>query len=79
MGGFKDLGFAERRNAAADARKAALEKFREHAAGPGAAPEPQKAPTADAADSRLTSGPKDKQRASPRKINTSTRRSLPKR
>ncbi|MGA8616442.1 MAG: DUF6481 family protein [Xanthobacteraceae bacterium] len=49
MAGFKDLSFAERRNAAADAKKAALEKFRQHAADPVTS-ERQKARTAGAAD-----------------------------
>jgi hypothetical protein len=49
MGGFKDLGFVERRNAAADAKRAALEKFREHAADPVTS-ERQKARTVGAAD-----------------------------
>jgi len=49
MAGFKDLSFAERRNAAAEAKKAALEKFRERAADPVAA-ERHKERTAGAAD-----------------------------
>jgi hypothetical protein len=49
MGGFKDLSFVERRNAAADAKRAALGKFREHAAAPVTS-ERQKARTAAAAD-----------------------------
>ena len=49
MGGFKDLNFVDRRNAAADAKKAALEKFRANAADPAFA-ERQKARTASAAD-----------------------------
>jgi Family of unknown function (DUF6481) len=70
MAGFKDLGFAERRNAAADAKRAALEKFREHAAASVAA-ERQKARTTGPADSGLARGPKDKKRARSRKIDTS--------
>ena len=49
MAGFKDLDFIERRNAAANARKAALEKFRAHAADPASA-ERQKVRTADAVE-----------------------------
>jgi hypothetical protein len=70
MGGFKDLGFAERRNAAANAKKAALEKFRKHAAGPVAA-EPPKARTADAAGAVPARGAKAKKRTISQKADTS--------
>jgi len=49
MAGFKDLNFIERRNAAANAKKAALEKFRANAADPAAA-ERQKVRAASATD-----------------------------
>jgi hypothetical protein len=51
MGGFKDLSFVERRNAAADAKRAALQKFREHTAGPGTS-DRQKARAADRAEAK---------------------------
>jgi Family of unknown function (DUF6481) len=70
MGGFKDLSFVERRNAAADAKKAVLKKFREHAAEPVGA-EQQKAPATDAAGSRPARRAKDKKRAISRKTDTS--------
>ena len=68
MGGFKDLSFVERRNAAADAKRAALEKFREHAADPVVA-ERQKARTAGAAGSGLAESAKEQ--ASSQKVDTS--------
>jgi hypothetical protein len=71
MGGFKDLGFAERRNAAADAKKTTLEKFRKHAAGPVAA-EPPKARTADAVGSVPPRRAKAKKRTISQKTDTST-------
>jgi hypothetical protein len=49
MAGFRDLNFIERRNAATNAKKAALERFRANAADPAFA-ERQKARTASAAD-----------------------------
>lgn len=49
MTGFRDLNFIERRNAATNAKKAALERFRAAAADPAFA-ERQKARTASAAD-----------------------------
>jgi hypothetical protein len=49
MAGFRDLSFIERRNAAANAKKADLEKFRANAADPTSA-ERQKARAASAAD-----------------------------
>jgi hypothetical protein len=49
MAGFKDLSFIERRNAAANAKKADLEKFRANAADPTSA-ERRKARAASAAD-----------------------------
>jgi hypothetical protein len=70
MGGFKDLSFVERRNAAAAAKRAVLEKFREHAADPVTAVR-QKARTADAAASAPTRGAKVKKRATFKKIGTS--------
>ncbi len=51
MSGFKNPDFAERQEAAAKARKAALEKFRAKATDPGLA-ERLKARTASAADRR---------------------------
>jgi hypothetical protein len=66
MAGFKDLGFVERRQAAADTKRAALERFRANAADPAVA-ERQKARTADAADraesSRLRAIAKAEQKA----------------
>jgi hypothetical protein len=49
MAGFKDLSFIERRNAAANAKKADLEKFRANAADPSSA-ERRQARAAGAAD-----------------------------
>src|ERR1700691_5911272 len=49
MTGFRDLNFIERRNAATNAKKAALERFRAAAADPAFA-ERQKARTASAAE-----------------------------
>src|SRR5580693_2174241 len=71
MGGFKDLGFAERRSAAADAKKVALERFRKHVAAPVAAV-PPKARTADAAGSVTAKRAKAKKRSISRKTDTCT-------
>jgi hypothetical protein len=69
MGGFKDLSFVERRNAAAAAKRAVLEKFREHAADPVTAVR-QKARTADAVASAPTRGAKVKKRTTFKKTDT---------